>query len=227
MNTNQLAFFIGLFGSLHCVGMCGPLALAVPMKHNGLGNVLFNKLLYQFGRIISYSFLGLLTGLLGHQIWLAGLQQWVSIISGLLIIAAACFRWLHFSLVNNQLNIILRPFNKLLGYALRNKASHFIVGILNGFLPCGFVYLALAGSLNTNNITSAVFYMFWFGLGTLPIMFAVTAGAGFAGPLIRTKINRGIPFVMLCLGVWFIFRGLELNIPYLSPAKKSEAAECR
>lgn len=227
MNPNQLAFFIGLFGSLHCVGMCGPLALAVPVERSGWAYVLFDKLLYQFGRIISYSFLGLLTGMLGRQIWLAGLQQWVSILSGLLIITAACSRLLHLSIIKNQSSFILQPFNKMLGYALRNKANHLIIGILNGFLPCGFVYLALAGSLNADNIASAVLYMSWFGLGTLPMMFAVTASSGFAGPLIRRKINRGIPLIMLCLGVWFILRGMELNIPYLSPAKKSDVAECR
>lgn len=112
-------------------------------------------------------------------------------------------------------------------YALKHKANHLIVGIVNGFLPCGFVYLALAGALNTRNILNAVSYMFWFGAGTVPLMLIATFSMGFANHLLRKSINKSLPYIMLFLGIWFILRGLELNIPYLSPPPQTEAAICK
>src|SRR6202012_1275564 len=86
MSTSEIAFLIGLFGSVHCIGMCGPLAFAVPSFDRRWWRVVLDKISYNAGRIITYSFLGLIIGLLGRQLWLAGLQQGVSIVSGLLII---------------------------------------------------------------------------------------------------------------------------------------------
>ena len=221
MSNNLVAFFIGLFGSIHCVGMCGPLALAVPSFHNKWYLLVADKLLYNFGRVVTYTFLGLLIGFIGRQIWLSGLQQGISILSGILIILIAFSRILKINLTNQtRFGNILMPFNKLLGYAMQHKAGHFIIGLLNGFLPCGFVYLALIGALNTPSPITSAQYMFFFGAGTFPLMLAATISSGFAGPAIRRKINKAIPYVMVCLGCWFILRGLNLNIPYLSPAKQ-------
>ena len=221
MSNNLVAFFIGLFGSIHCVGMCGPLALAVPSFHNKWYLLVADKLLYNFGRVVTYTFLGLLIGFIGRQIWLSGLQQGISILSGILIILIAFSRILKINLTNQtRFGNILMPFNQLLGYAMQHKAGHFIIGLLNGFLPCGFVYLALIGALNTPSPITSAQYMFFFGAGTFPLMLAATISSGFAGPAIRRKINKAIPYVMVCLGCWFILRGLNLNIPYLSPAKQ-------
>ena len=221
MSNNLVAFFIGLFGSIHCVGMCGPLALAVPSFHKKWYLLVADKLLYNFGRVVTYTFLGLLIGFIGRQIWLYGLQQGISILSGILIILIAFSRILKINLTNQtRFGNILMPFNKLLGYAMQHKAGHFIIGLLNGFLPCGFVYLALIGALNTPSPITSAQYMFFFGAGTFPLMLAATISSGFAGPAIRRKINKAIPYVMVCLGCWFILRGLNLNIPYLSPAKQ-------
>lgn len=217
MSTEKLAFIIGLLGSLHCVGMCGPLAFAVPsLKQGGLFLAL-DKLLYQFGRVLAYCTLGIMIGLIGQQIWLAGLQQGISILSGVLIVMAACSRLFRFSLFKKQSSFMLTPFNRVFNYALKHKANHLIIGYINGFLPCGFVYLALAGALNTDGLKNAVAYMFWFGLGTLPLMFVATLGLAFSGAMWRRRINRAVPYLMLCIGIWFILRGLALDIPYLSP----------
>lgn len=228
MDTDRLAFMIGLLGSIHCIGMCGPLAFAVPSVKEGGFYLILDKLLYQFGRIISYCMLGLIIGLIGRQIWLAGFQQGFSILSGVLIIAAACFRIFKLKALTGQSAALLKPFYKLFNIAMKHKANHLIIGMINGFLPCGFVYLAMAGALNTGEISSSVIYMFWFGLGTLPLMFIATIGMGFTGAVFRRKINKIVPFMMLFLGIWFIFKGLELNIPYLSPAKmESGIVDCR
>ncbi|MDR6781761.1 sulfite exporter TauE/SafE [Pedobacter africanus] len=226
MSTEKLAFMIGLLGSIHCIGMCGPLAFAVPVQKRGWILLVTDKLLYQLGRIAAYCSLGLMIGLIGRQIWLAGFQQGISILSGILIVLAACSRLFKFSIFKNQA-FLLGPFNRAFHYALKHKANHLIIGFINGFLPCGFVYLALAGALNTNGIQNAVSYMFWFGLGTLPLMFIATLGLGFTGTVFRRKINRIVPYLMLCIGIWFILRGMTLNIPYLSPANTNEISNCR
>ncbi|MCX2482879.1 sulfite exporter TauE/SafE family protein [Pedobacter sp. MR2016-24] len=225
MSYQHLAFMIGLLGSVHCVGMCGPLAFGVPSLRSGWFYLVLDKLLYQSGRIISYCILGVLIGLLGRQIWLAGLQQGVSILSGVLIILAALSRIFKFSLSNSS-SLLLKPFNAMFSYALQHRANHLIIGLINGFLPCGFVYLAMAGALNTGAVPSAISYMFWFGLGTTPLMFIAAVSVGFTSALFRKRINQLIPFLMLFLGCWFMLRGLELNIPYLSPPKAATITEC-
>jgi len=226
MSYQNLAFMIGLLGSIHCVGMCGPLAFAVPTLQKGWGYLILNKLAYQGGRIISYCLLGILIGLLGRQIWLSGIQQGVSILSGILILIAACSRLFKFA-VGNPNSFLLKPFNKLFGYALKHKANHLIIGVINGFLPCGFVYMAMAGALNTGSVNTAVSYMFWYGLGTFPLMFIAGISVGFTTAIFRKKINRFVPYLMLCLGFWFILRGTTLNIPYISPEQPGTTVDCK
>ncbi|WP_285009025.1 sulfite exporter TauE/SafE family protein [Pedobacter faecalis] len=227
MSSDRLAFFIGLLGSLHCIGMCGPLAFAVPVGRPGWIYLVLNKLIYQFGRIISYCVLGVLAGLLGQQLWASGLQQGLSILTGLLIILAALSRLWKRRVSAGPAGRLTRPFQKAFNYAFRHKANHLIIGIINGFLPCGFVYLALAGAINTPDVKTAVSYMFWFGVGTVPLMLGATVAAGFTGQALRHKITKTIPYMMLVLGVWFVLRGLELNIPYVSPPPAAETAVCK
>lgn len=221
MSNYWIAFFIGLFGSIHCVGMCGPLALAVPSFQNRWWLVVTDKLLYNAGRVITYTFLGLLIGFVGKQVWLSGLQQGVSLLTGMLVIMAGLSRLLKIKTTNSKfLSGFTSPVNKVLSYALKHKAGHLIIGLLNGFLPCGFVYLALAGAANSAAPLPAAQYMFWFGMGTFPLMLMAMVSSGFAGPIVRRRINNAMPYLMVCLGLWFVIRGLSLNIPYLSPIKQ-------
>lgn len=227
MSNDKLAFMIGLLGSIHCIGMCGPLAFAVPSFSRGWLLLFADKLSYQLGRIVAYCILGVIMGLIGRQVLLLGFQQGLSLFSGALILLAACSRIFKLSLLKSSPAFLLRPFNKLFSYALKHQAGHLIIGIVNGFLPCGFVYLALAGAVNTGSVATSVSYMFWFGTGTVPLMLAATVSVGFMSNLLRKRINTIIPFMMLILGFWFILRGLELNIPYLSPARsQTEVTNC-
>jgi uncharacterized protein len=228
MSSYQLAFFIGLFGSIHCIGMCGPLAFAVPVAKNNWLLVVADKLTYNIGRIISYTALGLAIGLIGQQLWLAGLQQGISLLSGILIVMAGLSRLFKIRAARSKfLASVMLPVNRAINYALQHKAGHLVIGMLNGFLPCGFVYLALAGAINMPSALGAAQYMMWFGIGTFPLMLAATLSSGFVGPVIRRRINRVMPYLMVCLGFWFIIRGMGLNIPYLSPAQqKSGITSC-
>lgn len=217
MNQYYLAFLIGLLGSVHCLGMCGPLALALPSGKSTWLGVFFDKFSYQIGRVISYALLGLLTGLIGGRLWMNGMQQTISLICGFLILLAAIYQLGKFNFPVLQQSLLL-PFNKLLGFAFKKKAGHLVIGILNGLLPCGMVYMALAGALNTGSMQGGMIYMICYGLGTLPLMLFAAMAAGKINQSFRRKMNKAVPYFLLLLGVWFILRGLELHIPYLSPA---------
>jgi len=228
MSNNTLAFFIGLFGSIHCIGMCGPLALAIPASENKW-LLIFDKILYNSGRVLTYTLLGLLIGFAGRQLWIYGLQQAVTLLSGLLIILAGVTRLFKLRAARNgPLSRLFSPINKWLIYALQHRYGNFAVGAINGLLPCGFVYLALAGAVNTALPLTAAQYMFCFGLGTFPLMLIAMVSTGFFNPAVRRRINSAVPYLMVCLGFWFILRGMNLNIPYLSPAKNvTHNAVCR
>jgi hypothetical protein len=222
MTNNEVAFFIGLFGSVHCIGMCGPLAFAVPTVNNKWWLIVADKVVYNLGRVITYSFLGLVIGFIGKQFWIYGLQQGVSLASGLLIIVAGFSRLFKIKMKDSRImTAVLSPVNRLLNYALRHHAGHLVIGLLNGFLPCGFVYLALLGAINASSPFASAQFMFWFGAGTFPLMLIATVSSGFIGLPMRRKINRAMPYLMVCLGFWFVIRGLNMNIPYLSPAKQA------
>jgi len=228
MNAYQVAFYIGLFGSIHCIGMCGPLAFAVPSVAGNRWLLIRDKLVYQAGRIISYSFLGLLIGIIGRQLWLLGLQQGVSIVSGVLILAAAFSRLFKISFVKSKAgNKLFAMVNTAVVYAVNHRWGHLFIGILNGLLPCGFVYLALIGAVNTPSASKAMTYMFWFGVGTLPLMFLAAVSSGLINASVRRKLNMVVPYFMVLLGAWFILRGLSLNIPYLSPLIKAAQNLCQ
>ncbi len=228
MSDYQVAFFVGLFGSIHCIGMCGPLMFAVPFTGSARWQLFADRLLYQLGRILSYSLLGAIAGIIGRQVWLSGIQNGLSIVSGVLIVMAGLSRvfkwWAAGSAITAKL---MAPLNKLLAYALKHRAGHFAIGMLNGFLPCGFVYLALVGAVNMNSVGGAAGFMLWFGLGTLPLLYAAAIGAGFVNTTVRTRLNRVVPYFMILLGFWFVARGLELNVPYLSPPAAKAAQQCQ
>jgi sulfite exporter TauE/SafE len=228
MSVNEIAFFVGLFGSLHCIGMCGPLAFAIPVSQKGWFSVVADKFLYNLGRVLSYTTLGFLVGFIGRQLWISGLQQGISLASGLLIILAGFSRMFKLRMFNGKASSkFLTPVSKAINYAIQHRSGNFAVGVLNGFLPCGFVYLALVGAINTTSSLSAARYMFWFGIGTFPLMLAATISTGFINVTFRRRVNKALPYLMVCLGFWFILRGMDLNIPYLSPAIKSNIAVCK
>lgn len=215
------AFTIGLIGGFHCIGMCGPIAVALPLgERNFLGKA-GGALLYNTGRSITYGVLGALFGLLGRGIQMAGFQQWASIIIGMVMILSVVFPFLF----KNQINLnnimngfaggIIRRFRGL--FAKQSYSNLLVIGLLNGLLPCGLVYVAVAGALNTNDVVMGILYMVVFGFGTIPIMISISLAGNFISHSIRKKANRMIPAMIILLGVLFILRGLALGIPYISP----------
>lgn len=216
------ALFFGLISSLHCIGMCGPIAMMLPVDHKNPTKKALQILTYHLGRITAYGMLGFIFGLLGRGLFVAGFQQRLSIVVGVFMIVIALVPDRVFAQYN-----LSRPIYKLisnikskLGEQFKRKSPDaiFIIGFLNGLLPCGMVYAALFGAIAMQNTMLSVSYMLLYGIGTIPLMSAVVYATNFITQPFRNKIQKVIPLVIILIGTLFILRGLGLNIDYISPS---------
>lgn len=213
-----MALGLGFFGSWHCLGMCGPIALGVkPFAPNFISK-LFSSLSYNFGRVISYSVLGLIFGIFGRMINIAGAQQWLSILAGIFLV----FLFIV-SLDIERILYKIRPLKALIGFVQKKVGTLYskggtdhaaYIGLINGFLPCGMVYLALAGAVMEGSTWGGVQFMFFFGLGTIPAMFTLMS----LEQLFNSRYNLGklrnvLPYLQLLLGIYLIYRGLAIDFP--------------
>jgi uncharacterized protein len=214
------AFSIGLLSSFHCVGMCGAIAFSLPTHHLSPARKIAATFLYNAGRVATYTILGLIFGIAGRQIYLGGFQQWFSVIAGLVILMIAMqaiFKYPLFHLRGfNRLNLFVQ---QLVSKFINNSAlsNIFLLGMANGLLPCGLVYLAIAGALGTGSIDGAAFFMMAFGLGTFPAMFALSYFGFYINISVRNTIKKSVPWFIAVMGILLIVRGMGLDIPYLSP----------
>ncbi len=225
MNLNfYTALTIGLVGSLHCIGMCGPIAIALPLGRKSWWHRTLGGLTYNLGRILTYGLLGAVFGLLGQGIEMAGLQRWASILIGAAMILSVLFPALFKGKIKIEQFLfgyagkMIGKFRKL--FAIQSFPSLFLIGLLNGLLPCGLVYVAVAGALNTNSIPGGVVFMLLFGLGTLPVMLAIPLIGNLIGSGFRKKYQYLLSVLVVVLGILFLLRGLALGIPYVSPPQK-------
>ena len=218
----EIGFLMGLLGSVHCIGMCGPLVLALPTAQKTnleKWGVLF---LYHFGKISSYSMLGVLFGLFGSQLPLFGVQENISIFIGILMLIYVGYVFVlkpKQKLGFLQFNLLYSSITKQLGmlFKLNNKLAFYLIGFLNGLLPCGMVYLALTSALATQNVFYGGWLMAFFGLGTVPALMMVALGGQYFGIKFRQQLQSLLPVFIFSMGVLLILRGLNLGIPYLSP----------
>ncbi len=211
------AFLLGFAGSLHCAGMCGPLALALPVTGTGTVGLVTGRMAYQAGRIATYSLLGLLFGWLGQSLAVVGIQRWVSLAAGILILAGLGLstRSMAGTAMTQAVTGLKSAFRTLL--QRRTVMSLGLLGLLNGLLPCGLVYAACAGAAAVGGWLEGVEYMALFGLGTLPMMLGISL-SGRALPVAwRLRLQQMVPFSVAAVGVLLILRGLALGIPYVSP----------
>lgn len=219
------AFFFGLISSLHCIGMCGPIALMLPVERNNPAKKISQIVTYHLGRLAAYGTIGLIFGLIGKGFFLAGMQQKLSIFIGISIIVVILIPERTFAQYNFSKPVfkLISKVKTKLGSQFKNRSykSLFTIGLLNGFLPCGMVYVALFGAIAMQSAGFGVLYMILFGLGTVPMMSSVVYLNSFLTVSIRNKIQKAIPFVGVLIGVLFILRGLGLGIPYVSPTNMS------
>jgi sulfite exporter TauE/SafE len=210
-------FLVGLMGSFHCIGMCGPIAVALPKSNP----IILSRLLYNTGRVITYSMLGLLFGLLGSKLQMIGLQQVISISLGILILLSVITPTAYKIKITNSLGLykviglLKASFAKM--FKMHSMTSMLVIGVLNGLLPCGFVYIGITGAIAIGNPLESMLFMTMFGVGTIPIMLGTSIIGGVININIRERLTRLLPAFSIILAAIFILRGLNLGIPYLSP----------
>ncbi len=216
------ALLLGLMGSFHCLGMCGPIAFILPVDRYSKPKMALQTFLYHLGRMTAYATIGFIFGFLGKGISLIGFQQNVSLIMGILMVT--------FAFIPSTKILRLKPLagwnkfvyfvkNALSGYLKkRSTFGFYIIGFFNGLLPCGLVYIALVGAMATGDPIMGALYMAIFGLGTAPMMTLAIYLGNFVSLKVRNKINKLIPYAVVLVGILFILRGLNLGIKYLSPS---------
>ncbi|MES2679458.1 MAG: sulfite exporter TauE/SafE family protein [Bacteroidota bacterium] len=215
MNFIVAAISLGFLGSFHCIGMCGPIALSLPV-HNKPPLLRYLLILsYNAGRIITYSLLGLLAGIIGRSFILAGLQQALSISVGVGLLAFVFIRFKNGLSVNPFFLWIKTVFAR--AFSIGRNSSLFLVGLLNGLLPCGLVYVGLAGAVATGGLLSGALFMAAFGAGTLPMMLLLPLAGSWITPSARSRMRSLVPVMITAMALFLILRGLNLGIPYLSP----------
>ena len=223
------AIVFGLLGSFHCIGMCGPIAFMLPVDRANNVKRITQIFVYHLGRIFTYGLLGLLFGFLGKGFYLFGFQQYVSIIIGVIMILMIVLpkKTIHKFSITKPIYKLLSGVKNRLGKELKKKRidTFFTIGFLNGFLPCGLVYMAVFASIATANVLQGSLYMMLFGLGTIPLMTAFVYLGNFTTGLARKRIQQFIPVAVVVIGVLFILRGMGLGIPYVSPIHMHEMVD--
>lgn len=219
------ALIFGLISSLHCIGMCGPIAMMLPVDRSNPAKKVVQIMLYHIGRLSAYATLGLVFGILGKGFYMAGIQQSISIMVGIFMITIAVVPERIFMKYNFSKPVykVISNVKSSLGNQFKRKSPDalFTIGLLNGFLPCGLVYAALFGAIAMQNVTLSVTYMLLYGLGTIPMMSAVVYISNILSTPIRSKMQKMIPIVTVIIGTLFILRGLGLDIAYISPSNLS------
>ncbi|MGA8852596.1 MAG: sulfite exporter TauE/SafE family protein [Christiangramia sp.] len=220
------ALIFGILGSFHCVGMCGPIAFLLPVDRTNNFKKFSQIFIYHFGRIFSYGVIGFSFGLVGKSLSIFGFQQELSIAIGvlmLLFLMVPAFQRKKFQLSSKGFTIISK-LKQSLGKELKKKSpdTFFTVGFLNGFLPCGLVYMAVLGAIATGTALEGSLYMMFFGLGTIPLMTTAIWVGNFLSARVRQHIRQMIPIFLGIIALLFILRGLGLGIPYISPNMESE-----
>jgi len=218
---------LGVVSSFHCIGMCGPLSLALPLGNLTKLQRYRSLFLFHAGRISIYGLFGFIFGMAGRQIYLAGYQRWFSISLGIVVL----FLVIQYFFYRNafQPSFLKVYYQKLQQWIIvlwknTSRGGFFLLGMANGLLPCGMVYLAVAGALSFSKVDESILFMIMFGFGTLPTLLMVIYLGTFINGSVRSRIRKAIPFLMALMGVILILRGLNLGIPFISPVLESSRA---
>jgi len=223
------AITLGLLSSFHCLGMCGPIAFVLPIGQRSKSSKIFGISIYNLGRITTYSILGLLIGFFGEGLRFMGISQIISIMLGVLLIVYVVFAKKLVQL--NTTNKYLYQFNAFvkakLSVFLKKKTNGglYLLGLLNGLIPCGVVFIALQGALLQTNLVNSGLFMLVFGAGTIPMMFSVSYLSNTFKPVTKIKINKVMPYLTVVIALLLIVRGANLDIPYLSPSYNDQTNE--
>lgn len=219
------AFSLGILGSLHCMGMCGPLVMSLPFQRARNGHVIPASINYHIGKAFAYSLFGVIAGSIGQGFAFFKWQQVLSIVAGIVLLLITFLPYLK-----NKIKLglpIQKGFNKLFALtANQTDLKYFLAfGFLNGLLPCGLVYTAIAGAAVTATPLNGMLFMLFFGLGTIPSLTSIILFQHKMGPRVRTYLFRSSYYISIIIGVLLILRGFNLGIPYVSPHMNQETKE--
>lgn len=228
MNTLTLtmALLMGLTGSLHCAGMCGPIIWVMPFQRLSGFKKWLGIGLYHFGRITVYALLGLVLYSF-KSLFQPQVQQYISIVLGamLLVLGILSFFPTRFSVKLPWTGFVQNKLGAFMGHP--SVFSLFVTGMLNGLLPCGLVYMALSATVMAPTVLNSMMLMYTFGLGTVPMMVALTVIKDRARIMHAVHFRKFVPVVMLLFGSLFVLRGMNLGIPYISPKVMVEQNEVK
>ncbi|MBD2871196.1 sulfite exporter TauE/SafE family protein [Paenibacillus arenilitoris] len=216
-----LVMLTGLFSAPHCIGMCGGIVSAVSLQ--AAAPVMKSTLLYNAGRILSYSLLGGAMGAVGSFVdvagRLAGVQGLASIVGGCFLLL---WLWRRFQLpFMHRLSAMLHGrLSRGTGRAGRTEALHVLAtGLAFGFLPCGLTYAMQMTAASTGSAAEGALVMALFGLSTFPALAAAALVAAFANKRWRNIMRKAGAATAVAVGVLSILRGLAANgiIPSVNP----------
>lgn len=212
---------LGLLTGLHCVGMCGPIVLALPGKGQSRGQRWVNRFNYHLGRSLVYGLLGGLAGVIGHGIELFTWQRSVALAGGVLMLLFVFLPKLTraWSMPQPLREPIDQARTKLFR-SLRsgNTFTWTGLGALNGLLPCGPLYIALAGALAVGNWAGGALFMLLFGTGTAMALMALHFMRDRVQPFTQ-RFSKVLTWTTALVGLLLVLRGLDLGIPFLSPSQ--------
>ncbi len=213
-----IGFLIGITGSMHCIGMCGPLAILIGSDR--FNSTLVDSILYHTGRITSYLLIGILVGLIGISIGFLRLEQYFSVLLGIILLLITTMGMkigtIQSSFFVQRMNQINEFIRKMIANNLGFLPMYF-KGMMNGFLPCGLVLVAISTSAGLSSLTDSLLMMLGFGIGTFPLMLFVSLSHQLINSRIRRIFSKMAPAVSIIMACLLILRGLNLGVPYLSP----------
>jgi len=213
---------LGFASSFHCVGMCGPIALAVPVNRNNKLSHALSLIFYHLGKTTTYVLIGMASGVIGKIFYINGLQQILSILLGVIILLAVILPYFIApqlytpKFLQKAYQQLRQTFSEIL--SKRSLQAIFGIGLLNGLLPCGMVYMAAAGSAATGNLFNGAIFMVGFGLATAPALLALQVFGFFKNQGFRMLLRKSYPVILTSMAILLILRGLNLGIPYISPS---------
>jgi Uncharacterized conserved protein len=220
------AALMGLTGSLHCAGMCGPIMLVMPFRILQGYKKWLGLFLYHAGRISIYALMGWILYSF-KSFFNPHWQQYISIGFGVLLLFIGLISF------TGNAGAMRLPWAKWVQHNLAKLMAApglhilFATGVLNGLLPCGLVYMALSLSVTATTASQAIASMYTFGIGTIPMLLAITL-LGSRIPLsAQLKVRKLVPIALLAFACLFMVRGMNLGIPYLSPQIKAESGQVK
>lgn len=225
-----LALSMGLISSFHCVGMCGPIALALPVHRGTRTQQVAGVIAYNAGRALTYALFGMVIGTLGASMAWLGVLRYASMGVGVAMLAYVLWpAWLEDRLRMPAFwqQMVGRLRQKMGFYLKRHDLPAMVLlGMLNGAIPCGMVYMALLSSVATGSVWGGGGFMMLFGLGTMPAMLALGIARQQLTPAVRMRIRKLTPVLLAVAGIWLLARGVMTNLP--DPSRPSaEITICR